>query len=319
MNTTPPAAVAPAPPPPGPATTPAGRPAQSSNLRDRTSARAPRASDPRDLRPLWRGVLAVLLPLGPLAVAVAFALRPFGPSDEPAVIIAKILASPWTDLLLWLGFLAPGLLLLAAVTAGHLARRRAPVLATVATTINALAFGLMSGAVASGDLITVAGGRAGIDPATIVTITGAIENPRSRHRAGHLGARPHPRHGPAGRRAAPRPRAAAVGGGRARRSPSRSTSWRSWCSEPVRRRRRGLGLHRGRVRRRRRRPAADPGRRLGSAADISVALTDPRPRPSPIVFRYGGTPMIPRRRLLATLPDLRREVAALLRPGVPRP
>ena len=30
--------------------------------------------------------------------------------------------------------------------------------------------------------------------------------------------------------------------------------------------------------------------------------------------------MIPRRQLLATtLPDLRREVAALLRPGVPRP
>jgi len=30
--------------------------------------------------------------------------------------------------------------------------------------------------------------------------------------------------------------------------------------------------------------------------------------------------MIPRRRLLATtLPDLQREVAALLRPGVPRP
>ena len=131
---------------------------------------------PPDLRPLWRGVLAVLLPLGPLAVAVSFALRPFGPSDEPAVIVAKILASPWTDLLLWLGFLAPGLLLLAAVVAGHLARRRAPVLATAATSINALAFGLMAGAVASSDLVTVAGGRAGIDPATIVAITGAIEN-----------------------------------------------------------------------------------------------------------------------------------------------
>ena len=49
-------------------------------------------------------------------------------------------------------------------------------LATIATTINALAFGLMSGAVASGDLITVAGGRAGVDPATILTITDAIEN-----------------------------------------------------------------------------------------------------------------------------------------------
>ena len=121
-------------------------------------------------------MLAVLLPLGPLAVAVSFALRPFGLSDEPAVIVAKILASPWTDLLLWLGFLAPGLLLLAAVVAGHLARRRAPVLATVATSINALAFGLMAGAVASSDLVTVAGGRAGIDPATIVAITGAIEN-----------------------------------------------------------------------------------------------------------------------------------------------
>jgi hypothetical protein len=41
------------------------------------------------------------------------------------------------------------------------------VLATAATTINALAFGLMSGAVASGDLITVAGagwGRSRDDP-----------------------------------------------------------------------------------------------------------------------------------------------------------
>ena len=46
------------------------------------------------------------------------------------IIAAKILASPWTDLLLWLGFLAPGLLLLGAVVAGHLARRGAPVLAT---------------------------------------------------------------------------------------------------------------------------------------------------------------------------------------------
>ena len=131
---------------------------------------------PRDLRRLWRVVLAVLLPLGPLFVAVAFALRPYTGSDEPAVIIDRILASPRTDLLLWLGFLAPGLLLLATVAAGHLARRGAPVLATAATTINALAFGLMSGAVASGDLVTVAGGRAGIDPATILTITGAIEN-----------------------------------------------------------------------------------------------------------------------------------------------
>ncbi len=131
---------------------------------------------PRDLRRLWRVVLAVLLPLGPLFVAVAFALRPYTGSEEPIVIIGRILASPRTDLLLWLGFLAPGLLLLATVTAGHLARRGAPVLATVATTINALAFGLMSGAVASGDLITVAGGRAGVDPATILTITDAIEN-----------------------------------------------------------------------------------------------------------------------------------------------
>ena len=135
----------------------------------------PRAA-PRDLRRVWRAVLAVLLPLGPLFVAVAFALRPFRNSDDPAVIVAKILASPSTDLLLWLGLLAPGLLLLATVTAGHLARRGAPVLATIATTINALAFGLMSGAVASGDLITVAGGRAGVDPATILTITDAIEN-----------------------------------------------------------------------------------------------------------------------------------------------
>ena len=137
---------------------------------------SPRAGHRGDLRRPWRVVIAVLLPLGPLFVAVAFALRPFTGAEDPAVIIARILASPRTDLLLWLGFLAPGLLLLATVAAGHLARRGAPVLATIATTINALAFGLMSGAVASGDLITVAGGRAGVDPATILTITDAIEN-----------------------------------------------------------------------------------------------------------------------------------------------
>jgi hypothetical protein len=135
-----------------------------------------RRTAPRDLRRLWRTVLAVALPLGPLAVAVSFALRPFRNADEPVVIVEKILASPLTDLLLWLGFLAPGLLLLGTVTAGHLARRGAPVLATVATTVNALAFGLMAGAVAGGDLVTVAAGRAGIDPATIVTITSAIED-----------------------------------------------------------------------------------------------------------------------------------------------
>ena len=174
-------------------------------------------------------MLAVLLPLGPLAVAVSFALRPFGLSDEPAVIVAKILASPWTDLLLWLGFLAPGLLLLAAVVAGHLARRRAPVLATAATSINALAFGLMAGAVASSDLVTVAGGRAGIDPATIVTITGAIENAPQTAIALGIWV---PGHilgmvllAVALRRARVLPHGPRSCSG----SPSRSTSWRSWC------------------------------------------------------------------------------------------
>jgi hypothetical protein len=165
-------------PAPGPWAPPVGRTARSSEpvrpTRRSSDGVARRA--PRDLRPLWRTVLAVLLPLGPLFVAVAFALRPFSLADEPLVIVEKTLAAPQTDLLLWLGFLAPGLLLLATVTAGHLARRGAPVLATVATTINALAFGLMSGAVASSDLVTVAGGRAGVDPATIVTITDAIES-----------------------------------------------------------------------------------------------------------------------------------------------
>jgi hypothetical protein len=47
----------------------------------------------RDLRRLWRTVLAVALPLGPLAVAVSFALRPFRNADEPVVIVEKILAS----------------------------------------------------------------------------------------------------------------------------------------------------------------------------------------------------------------------------------
>ena len=160
------------PPNPAPLT---GRTALSSAPM-RPTGRSSEHPAPRDLRRVWRVLLAVLLPLGPLAVAVSFALRPFDLTDEPTAVVAKILASPWTDLLLWLGFLAPGLLLLATVAGGHLARRGAPVLATVATTINVLAFGLMAGAVAGGDLVTVAGGRAGVEPATLVTITDAIAN-----------------------------------------------------------------------------------------------------------------------------------------------
>ena len=153
---------------------PSGRTGRSSDSTAPAPPTAPALPAPRDLRRLWRVALAVLLPLGPVAVAVAFALRPFRMSDEPTVIVERILASPYTDLLLWLGYLAPGLLLLAVVVAGHLARRGAPVLATVATTINVLAFGLMAGAVASSDLVTVAAGRAGVDTATILTITSAI-------------------------------------------------------------------------------------------------------------------------------------------------
>ena len=89
------------------------------------TARPRTRGTPRDLRRLWRATLAAVLPLGPLTVAVAFALRPFRLSDDPIVIVENILASPWTDLLLWLGFVAPGLLLVATVIAGHLARRGA--------------------------------------------------------------------------------------------------------------------------------------------------------------------------------------------------
>jgi hypothetical protein len=133
------------------------------------------AAPPRDLRRFWRVVLAAALPLGPLAVAVSFATQPYANSDDTPAVLAAILADPLTNLRLALGLVAPGLLVIGSLTAGHLARRGAPVLATVATTINVVAYSMLAAA-SSSDFMLVAAGHAGIDPATISAVLAAMEN-----------------------------------------------------------------------------------------------------------------------------------------------
>ena len=129
----------------------------------------------RDLRRTWRLSLAVLLPLGPLLVTISRAIMPSFSSDDRLEIVTDSLAD--TTALsagIWLGFFAIPLLLIGTLAVGHLARRRAPVLATVGTVITFLAFASAS-VLSSTEAVILAAGDAGLDPNAIDRILLAME------------------------------------------------------------------------------------------------------------------------------------------------
>jgi hypothetical protein len=141
------------------------------------------ASDPhpqtlrptRDVRRFWRVTLAIALPLGPLLVTISRAIMPSFSSEDRLDIVSDSLTD--TSALragLWLGFFAIPLLLAGTLAIGNLARRRAPVLATVGTVITFLAFA-GAAVVSSTDAVILAGGDLGLDPSAIDRILAAIE------------------------------------------------------------------------------------------------------------------------------------------------
>ena len=97
----------------------------------------------RDLRPFWRIALAIALPVGPLLVTLARAVMPYWTSDDPATIVAKVAEAPATmNLLIWLGALLTPCMIISMLTLGYVARRGAPVLATIGTVLSFGAYAL---------------------------------------------------------------------------------------------------------------------------------------------------------------------------------
>src|SRR5688572_29112110 len=86
-----------------------------------------------DTRTLRRVVVAVLLPLGPLAVAALRGYLPYFSATSSAETVAQTAANLGRmDAVLWLGVVAMVALVPSALGAARLAQRRAPVLSLLA-------------------------------------------------------------------------------------------------------------------------------------------------------------------------------------------
>ena len=119
-------------------------------------------SPPTDSRRRTRWLAALLIPIGPAAVAVLRFVLPYSTVDDGATIVNKVAAHPEAQsLVLWLGFLAVLTLVPGALWVGRLTRRRAARLTAAALLL--LVPGYLSlGWLIGRDLLLWGGVQAGI-------------------------------------------------------------------------------------------------------------------------------------------------------------
>lgn len=135
---------------------------------------ATRTATVADVRPASRWLAAILLPIGPAAVAVLRYVLPYDTTDDAATITAKTMAAQGRmSAVLWLGFIALLTLVPAAFAAGRLTRRRAPKLTMVALFL--LVPGYLSlGWLAAEDQIVWSGAQAGLNADQLTRLAEAM-------------------------------------------------------------------------------------------------------------------------------------------------
>ena len=132
------------------------------------------AGTPRDLRRTWRILTAVLIPIGPLGVLLTRAVMPYWTSDTEEAVVAAMVAEPArAEAMTWVFFVTLPALLFGALAVGYVARRGAPVLATLGGGLTFVGF-VMIGSLGSTDLLMHVMGRDGHDRATIVDVAGLM-------------------------------------------------------------------------------------------------------------------------------------------------
>ena len=125
---------------------------------------------PTDPRRRTRWLAALLIPIGPAAVAVLRFVLPYSTVDDGAIIVDKVAAHPGAQsLVLWLGFLAVLTLIPGALWVGRLTRRRAAGLTAAALLL--LVPGYLSlGWLIGSDLLLWGGVQAGIDTGSLTRL-----------------------------------------------------------------------------------------------------------------------------------------------------
>lgn len=127
-----------------------------------------------DTRGISRWGAAILLPIGPAAVAVLRYVLPYDTVDDMSTMSAKMIAQPGrSSAVLWLGFIAVLTLVPAAFAVGKLTRRRAPKLTLVALALlipGYLSLGWLTGA----DQLLWSGADAGLDAGALTRMAEAV-------------------------------------------------------------------------------------------------------------------------------------------------
>lgn len=140
---------------------------------DTTSATTP-TRPARDLRGFWRIALALTLPLGPLLITVFRGVMPYWTSDDPTTAVSKIAAAPeLMNTLLMMSVALTPLMIVTVLTLGYVARRGAPVLATIGTALSFAAY-TVGAATANPDYVTTVLSQSGYSVGQIVTLTNQL-------------------------------------------------------------------------------------------------------------------------------------------------
>lgn len=129
----------------------------------RTSSRA-------DIRPVSRWLAAVILPIGPAAVALLRFLLPYNTADDTSTIVNRIVNNlDRSSLVIWFAYVAFLTLVPGVYFVGRLTRRSTPWLTGIALFLMVPGY-LSLPWTASSDVYTWAAGTAGLDQASITKV-----------------------------------------------------------------------------------------------------------------------------------------------------
>jgi hypothetical protein len=134
----------------------------------------PRTANRTDTRAISRWAAAIILPIGPAAVAVLRYVLPYDTVDDTSTMVTKVMASTGRmSLVLWLGFIAVLTLVPGAYSAGRMTRQRAPRLTMVAMLL--LIPGYLSlGWLTAEDQFLWSGAKAGLDAGAITRLADSV-------------------------------------------------------------------------------------------------------------------------------------------------
>ena len=129
-----------------------------------------RTTGSADVRGLSRWTAAVILPIGPAAVALLRYFLPYDTVDDSSTMTSKVMAEPGRmSLVLWLGFIALLTLVPAAYSVGRMTRRRAPLVTAIALFLVVPGY-LALPWLAGEDQLLWSGTEAGLDANTITRL-----------------------------------------------------------------------------------------------------------------------------------------------------